>query len=240
MPLSTATVQRWVKDVEARVMRAYGTITAVDTAAPLVALTFDDGPDARHTPRLLEVLERHNARGTFFVIGAHARQHPDILRRIAAGGHAVANHTDSHPGLPLIGPGEQRRQIRACADALGAYGTRLFRPPFGAQKRLTYLNIRSLGYEVVTWNVLVGDWEYHDADELFRRISAGVRPGAIVLLHDRLVEPEDTRALDRGPMIEAVDRVLTQFAGRFRFVTVPELLRSGRPVRVSWVKREVP
>lgn len=235
-----STARRLAQGLEARVMASVGTITAVATRAPLAALTFDDGPDPEATPRLLEVLEGHGARATFFVVGEQARQHRELLARMAAAGHAIANHTWSHPGFPLISMGEQRRQIRACADAIAPFGARLFRPPYGAQKRITYWNIRSLGYEVVTWSLMVGDWEYKSADELSASLIGGARPGAIILLHDRLIGPEDARARDRGPTIAAVDRLLTHYAGRLSFVTVPELLRAGRPVRAKWVKREVP
>jgi peptidoglycan/xylan/chitin deacetylase (PgdA/CDA1 family) len=240
MPTPLSSVKTWVQGFEKQVMARVGTITAVTGARPLVALTFDDGPDPAYTPRLLEVLAAHGARATFFVVGAHASQHPELVARAARAGHAIANHTWDHPGLPLVSLGEQRRQINACAAAIAPHGVRLFRPPYGAQKRLTYWNIRTLGYEVVTWSLMIGDWEYKTSDELARTLIGGLKPGAIVLLHDRLIGAADPRAVDRGPIIEAVDRLLAHYAGKLSFVTVPELLQAGSPVRAKWVKREVP
>lgn len=235
-----SSLKRLAQGLERRAMSSLGTITAAAGCGPVAALTFDDGPDPEYTPQLLEVLAAHGARATFFVVGEQAHLHPELLARIAGAGHTIANHTWDHPGLPLISLGEQRRQIRACAAVIAPYGVRLFRPPYGAQKRLTYWNIRSLGYEVVTWSLMIGDWEYRSADELAGALIRGTRPGAIILLHDRLIGPEDARALDRGPLISAVDRTLAHYAGRLSFVTVPELVRAGRPVRSKWVKREVP
>ena len=109
-------------------------------AGSLLALTFDDGPHPTWTPRLLDVLDRHQVEATFFVIGANARRHPDVLREIASRGHAVGNHTDTHLRMPLHGARTIRDELCRTTDAIEAVGVepasagghRLMRPPVRA------------------------------------------------------------------------------------------------------------
>lgn len=214
-----------------------GTITHVRTDRPLVALTFDDGPDPQATPRLLELLDRHNARATFFVIGAQLRAHPELARRIVAAGHALANHTDTHPNLASLPAARRRAEVRACAATIAPLGgLRLLRPPQGRQTTASRFDMLRAGHQVVTWSAHAEDWRPHSAEELYARLAPELRPGAIVLLHDRLHNPTWPAAADRTPLFAALDRALAEARGRIQFVTLPELLRAGRPVRVDWVR----
>jgi peptidoglycan/xylan/chitin deacetylase (PgdA/CDA1 family) len=213
---------------------AVGTLTSVTTTAPVAALTFDDGPDPASTPRLLELLARHRARATFFMVGLAAQDHPELVRQVAQAGHAIGNHSWDHPSFPLIAGRERREQLRAAARALAPHGRRLFRPPYGHQDTASRLDALRLGYEVVTWTVAVVDWEAKSADWMAERMVSQVRPGAILLLHDALFDALDQRDVDRAPMLAALESALTRLAGRYRFVTLPELLRHGRPHREVW------
>src|SRR5271165_1870712 len=87
-------------------------------AARKLALTFDDGPNPSITPRLLDLLDRHNAKATFFVIGKYVRECPDLAKEIYARGHVLGNHTDTHPNLFFCGPGETRRELLRCNEAI--------------------------------------------------------------------------------------------------------------------------
>lgn len=214
-----------------------GTVTHVVTPEPVAALTFDDGPHPVYTPRLLDVLERHGAHGTFFMLGVHARRYPKLVEEVARRGHAVANHSFDHPKFPACTAQERRRQIRACELALAPFGHRLFRPPHGLQSVASRLDALRLGYDVVTWNVMVEDWEVRDSGWMADRLARDVRPGSIVLLHDLVMSPTDPRADDRGPMIAALDRYLGNAAAGLSFVTVPELLRRGQAHRAIWLVR---
>jgi peptidoglycan/xylan/chitin deacetylase (PgdA/CDA1 family) len=211
-----------------------GTITSVDTREHVAALTFDDGPNPACTPRLLDLLERHQARATFFVVGETAHKYPDLIRRMAQSGHALGNHSWDHPAFPLIPGRERRAQIRACAKAIAPYGQRLFRPPFGAQDMASRLSVFWLGYRVVTWNVVAEDWLDHEAEQMVHHVRERVRPGSIVLFHDALHDIIEERYMNREPTLQAVARLLEELGARFRFVTVPELLHHGRPRRVNW------
>lgn len=211
-----------------------GTITHVSTQDNVVALTFDDGPHPEFTPRLLDILDKYKARATFFCLGKLTQEHPDIIRQAAESEHVIANHTWDHPSFPLISPRERIEQLRMCAHALSPYGKQLFRPPYGHQSLLSQLDAFRLGYQVVAWNVVSYDWLDHDAQWIANHLLKTVRPGSIVLLHDRLFNAPNKQYFDRGEMLQAVTLLLEQLSDSFRFVTVPELLQFGRPVRSNW------
>lgn len=216
--------------------RALGTVVSVATDQPLVALTFDDGPHPEYTPRLLEALARHGARATFFMVGRQAAAHPAVVAQVAAAGHAIGNHTYDHLPMPQTPRRERMRQLVACRRAIGPACARLFRPPFGGQSLGSRLDALLLGYTVVAWSMHGEDWAGLSGDSILERIERQLRPGSIVLLHDMIHEPRVPAAEQRAPTIEAVERLLARTAGRYTYLTVPELLRRGRPVRVPWLK----
>jgi peptidoglycan-N-acetylglucosamine deacetylase len=191
---------------------------------PEVALTFDDGPDPRHTPRVLETLGRYGATATFFCVGAAARAHPGLLLRAAREGHLIANHTWSHPFLPDLSQEELRWQIGATGSALTAAAGRaampaLVRPPYGA---CTAENLSWLAAEAATtvlWDVDTNDWQLPGPSAIAERAVHGARNGSIVLFHDGGGDRSQTAAalpeviaglLDRGFRLVAV----TQLAAR--------------------------
>jgi peptidoglycan-N-acetylglucosamine deacetylase len=214
-----------------------GTITHVDTKEPVVALTFDDGPHPDYTPRLLDILERHGAQATFFMIGESAQAHRELVRRVAEAGHAIGNHSWNHPSFPLISGCERRRQIRECASALAPFGERLFRPPYGEQNIASRLDAFLLGYQVVMFNVATDDWRGGDAMSIVDQIERRIRPGSVIVLHDRLFDTLQAAYFDREPVLEAVGILLSRLGDRFHFVTLPELLRRGRHQKEIWYKQ---
>jgi len=162
-------------------------------------LSFDDGPDPEQTPRLLDTLGEHGLAATFFVIGRRARRHPGIVRRIAAEGHAVGNHTFTHPDPARIST--RRLLAEVChtggllADLLGRETT-LFRPPYGRVTAPQLVGLWRAGQAVVLWNEDPKDFASGSAEEVrawFRARPPGA--GSLVLLHDdrphaRLVVPD--------------------------------------------------
>lgn len=222
--------------VDALAWTPLGTVTHVATDEPLAALTFDDGPHPLYTPRLLDVLARHGARATFFVVGEQARRHPEIVARAAAEGHTIGNHTFSHAAVPAIPRCERVAELRACAAALGPHAGRLFRPPYGFQSVGSRLDALRLGYDVICWSLSAFDWQPREAGWMAEFMIRRITPGTIMLLHDRLHTADTQAAGDRTAMIAAVDALLAATHGRLRFVTVPELMQAGRPQRVSWYR----
>lgn len=215
----------------------FGTITHVSTSKPAVALTFDDGPDPVFTPRLLDILQQHHAKATFFMVGQAAERHPDLVKKAAAAGHAIGNHSWDHPSFPLLTGHERRAQIRACAKSIAPYAQQIFRPPYADQNLLSRLDALWLGYQVITYNATAMDWLDHDADWIKGRIMSRMQNGSIILFHDSLFRHGEDRYVDREPMLKAVDMLLNELSGRLSFMTVPELLRQGRPQRQYWHKQ---
>ena len=209
-------------------------ITHVETEEPLVALTFDDGPHPKWTPELLDVLGRHDARGTFFMLGKSAARQPALVERVAAEGHAVGNHSWDHPAFYYLDYDERRTQIRTCEKILAPHGEKLFRPPYGSQNMMLRLEASWLGYEVVGWTSSGGDWKEHDAETVVARLKETIEPGSIIVLHDALYTFKKSEYRTRGMMVQAIDRILENLGQKYEFVTVPELFRRGTPRRRYW------
>lgn len=208
-----------------------GTVTSVDTAENVAALTFDDGPDPRFTPRLLDVLNRYEARATFFMVGHQASRHPEIVERVADAGHELANHSWDHPSFAHLPARECRRQIRACARELRPHGRRLFRAPGGQQTPMSALQARLLLHDLVGWSIDPRDYTDRRANDIADDVSGQLQPGSIVLLHDAISgDPSN----DRSATIDAVDLLLSRHADQWHFLTLPELFRLGGRRRINW------
>jgi peptidoglycan-N-acetylglucosamine deacetylase len=188
-----------------------------------VALTFDDGP-SESTPALLELLAEHNIRATFFMCGKNVRRCPAIARQVAAQGHEIGNHTDSHPRLDFHGPEFIYRELALAQEAIhlntGAH-PRLFRAPYGVR----WFGLRSaqqrLALTGVMWTVIGNDWRW-PAHRISRLLIRRASNGAIICLHDG-------RTIERAPnirvTIEAVELSIPALKERgFQFETVSQIL----------------
>ncbi|MFI0979501.1 polysaccharide deacetylase family protein [Streptomyces sp. NPDC021093] len=155
--------------------------------ARCVALTFDGGPGP-HTGELLDVLEEMHAPATFFLIGkGPVHKYPDLVRRMAAEGHKVGNHSWTHPRLTEVPPREARRQLVQTQNALAQLtGQRptLMRPPQGRTNKDVAAFCKELGLAQILWNSRALDWQDHDPKMIEERILKSAKPGGIVLLHD--------------------------------------------------------
>ena len=211
---------------------SFGTITSVATSSPQVAITFDDGPDPDWTPRVLDVLDSHRAKATFFVIGKYVDAHGDVVERLHSGGHALGNHTYNHKSMPLLDSSARRLELERCAKALAPYPqkSKLLRPPYLDQDLASRFDSWRLGYEIIACSLHARDWEDRGAEEMASALIEGARPGDVIMLHDS-VRGEAT--LGREAMLMALDRFLT-VRKDLNFVTVPDLLMSGRPKREAW------
>ena len=191
-----------------------------------IALTFDDGPNPAFTPRLLEILDRHNIKATFFLVGKYAGDQPAVTRLIADSGHTIGNHTWSHPNLARTASKKVREELRTTSDILQQIigkPIRYFRPPFGARRPDVLRTARELGLAPVTWNAMTNDWAEPSADRIAATLSAKVdrlkRNGhaANIVLHDGSHrEP----AANREPSITAAAQLLDRYAKTHKFVTV--------------------
>jgi peptidoglycan/xylan/chitin deacetylase (PgdA/CDA1 family) len=207
----------------------YGrTFTGLPPGSKQLALTYDDGPNDPHTLRLLEVLAKHQVHATFFLIGRYVKQRPDVAREIVQAGHAVGNHTFSHPNLIFASTGQVRTEVQQCAqtldDAVGQH-SRLFRPPFGGRRPATLRIARSLGLEPVMWNVTGWDWKGKPAEYVEHKVHEQIRGGDVVLLHDG---GNAFFGADRSQTVLATDRLITRCKSEgYEFVTMPVMMGEG-------------
>ena len=193
-------------------------VSVVHTGADAVALTFDDGPDPRFTPRVLDVLAEAGATATFFVVGRNATEHPGLVRRIVGEGHEVANHTQDHIWLDGLDDAGVRGQIvtaTASLRAAGAPAPQLFRPPRGWTSRTVARASAALGLRTVFWSDCLEAWLHHGVQAAACQVADGARPGSVLLLHDGgCVHGRNAEQLDRGPTVEALPRLLAQLRRR--------------------------
>ena len=178
-----------------------------------VALTFDDGPDPRNTPRLLDLLRARHVTAVFCLWGEHARQYPELVRRIVADGHILCNHSLDHDDLGTWTPEQIRADLLSTNAAIRAAvpWARIpyFRAPYGSWGQSPAV-AAGLGMQPLGWRLAVGDWEPPGTDELVRRLLDGVTPGAVVLLHDG--------GGDRTQTVDAVARIIPELrADGWRF-----------------------
>lgn len=152
------------------------------SSGKVVYLTFDDGPNPRYTPQVLALLKRHKARATFFMIGSSARSNPALVRRVKAEGHAVANHTYTHPWLTRIPASAVRSQLRRTDAVIGA--TKCMRPPGGFVNNSVRAVARREGKRIVMWTVDPADWSRPGAKAIASRVLNRTRSGSIVVMHD--------------------------------------------------------
>lgn len=207
--------------------------------ASTLAVTFDDGPDPEVTPRVLDVLDRHDVRATFFVLTDRVLVHPELTREVVARGHEVALHGDRHDRMTPLAMSEVHRRLSAARVALEGVverPVRYFRPPFGAQSLRTYAAARSAGLDVVVWGPYAAEWEGGSPQDVADRAVRGLDPGSVLLLHDGLEVPigEHLPIMDR---VAAFDLIFCWMGEhRLRGTTVGELMSQGSPRRSAWFR----
>ncbi|WP_078900611.1 polysaccharide deacetylase family protein [Streptomyces sp. SBT349] len=171
-----------------------------------VAFTFDDGPNPADTPRLLEVLRRHNVDAVFCLWGDHVRQNPGLVRQIVADGHTLCNHSMYHNDMGSWSQAQIRADLEQTSAAIrqAVPGAQIpyFRAPNGSWGQTPQV-AASLGMQPLGWRLTINDWEPSNADQLAQRLRSGITPGAVVLLHDG--------GGDRSATVTAVDRVIPEF-----------------------------
>lgn len=194
------------------------TFSRVSVGQPYVAMTFDDGPHPRNTPRLLDMLRERNIKATFYVIGRNVDMYPEIVRRIVAEGHEIGNHTYTHRNLTKLSDDSVREELTKTRDAIAkAAGVqpRTMRPPYGAllQSQRTWIH-SELGYPTILWSVDPRDWQRPGPSVVTSRILSAATPGAIILAHDL-----------HAPTVDAMPATLDGLLRKgYRFVTVSQLL----------------
>jgi len=190
----------------------------VQVAEPLVALTFDDGPDAEHTSRILALLARYRAKATFFMIGDRALGNPEVVRLVRAGGHEVGNHYYRNGSALRMPPERYVEDLMRTERVLALEGARkLFRPPSGLVSEAQLALLEAHGYRSIMGTVYPFDTSRPPSAYVSWLVTKNLAPGSIVILHDGARDPSN--------MIAALEGILAQGAASgLRFVTVSTLL----------------
>jgi peptidoglycan/xylan/chitin deacetylase (PgdA/CDA1 family) len=197
-------------------------ITRVRGGGRALALTFDDGPNPDATPLVLDALKERGVKATFFILGRHADQWPDLVKRVADEGHAVGNHGWFHRKLHFKSPAYVRDDLtRGTRSIEAACGVRpsLFRAPHGFRSPWVSAIARSLGQRTVGWSLGVWDSDRPGVDAIVDRTVNGARPGSILLLHDGDgYDPRGDRVQTARAVPVIIDRLLAQ---GYRFDLLP-------------------
>ncbi|NTV38907.1 MAG: polysaccharide deacetylase family protein [Demequinaceae bacterium] len=210
----------------------------VNTVEKVLAITYDDGPHPEHTPRILDVLKRHGAVATFFVLAGRARKHPEMVRRMSAEGHEIGLHGEDHQSLLTMGTREalaRVRDARSAVEALVGAPITLYRPAYAEYTIAQATGIRGMGLDIVVWSADALDWLHDEELAIADRALATVFTGGILLLHEDRADPE---TLGEGEVLPAFDRarvldlILQSLASDgYRTVTVGELRKDYQQVR---------
>ena len=195
-------------------------LPAASTARREIAITIDDGPDPEVTPAVLDLLDRHGARATFFCIAEHARAHRALCREIAARGHSVQNHSDCHPhSFSFLGPRALTRELRTAQDAVADITgelPRFFRAPAGLRNPFLPLVLQRLDLQLVSWTRRGFDTVRRDPAEMLERLAGRLGAGDIVLAHDGHAARTDAGV----PLVVAVLPALLERARALELVPV--------------------
>jgi peptidoglycan/xylan/chitin deacetylase (PgdA/CDA1 family) len=202
----------------------------VPVAAKVAALTFDDGPNPSFTPEILRILDRYQAKATFFMIGSQVDRYPALAREVALHGHAIGNHTYTHsPTLSRDDIQQVASEIARCEQSIERVtGVRpkLFRPPRGLLDPAVLRAVSEGGYRTVMWSISA---DHHDAPTpalMAQRVLRVARPGMIILLHDGYLPSRWKDVIATEIIVRALRRE------GYRFVTIPELLEMESRARL--------
>jgi peptidoglycan/xylan/chitin deacetylase (PgdA/CDA1 family) len=200
-----------------------------DRKRPALALTFDDGP-SESTPALLEMLAQHDVKATFFMCGQNVRRLKEIAREVAAAGHEIGNHSDSHPALYFKSPEFIHRELALTQESISLITKatpRLFRAPYGVRWPGLRRAQARLNLTGVMWTSIARDWKW-PASRIARLLISKASNGAILCLHDGR---ELQRAPDIRATLDAVEVVLPILKERFTFEMVSQLIASRETQR---------
>lgn len=192
-----------------------------------VALTFDDAPDPRFTPAILDVLAKYDVCATFFVVGNRASKHPELVKRISREGHTIGNHSYNHAVMSLLSNDDFHRQITRTdiiVSRIIGYHPRFIRPPYGEMLPAQVAWTKRTGYIVVNWDVDSVDWKNNpSSNHILNNIKKNLQPGSIILQHAGGGEGQDLSGT-----VNALPRLISLLRQKgYDLVTLPELLRQS-------------
>ncbi len=195
-------------------------IYSVEREDPVISVTFDASWGGDKTLRILDLLDEYNAKATFFLVGIWVDKYPELVKEIAARGHEIGNHSDSHAHFTQISDSQIRQELDSCSDKIEALtGVRptLFRPPYGDYNSKVITIVRDEGYEAVQWSIDSLDWKNRGVSDLVKRATTNVQPGDIILFHN-----------DSEYIVEALPAILQYYQAQgFNMIPARDILLSG-------------
>jgi peptidoglycan-N-acetylglucosamine deacetylase len=189
-----------------------------DRSKKEIALTFDDGPNAKYTPQVLAILAKEKIHATFFLIGKNAEKNPNLVKQIYQEGNVIGNHTYSHPRLTKISSGKIKDEVEKTRDIVkGITGqpTVVFRPPYGLfdSRILAELAIRK--FDVAMWSIDSRDWSMPGTKVIEKNILSRVRNGSIILCHD-----------SHDQIVQVLPEIIEKLKAQgYKFVTVADMIK---------------
>lgn len=218
-PISTDLVGLFPKEIT---RRGNSKITSL-------ALTFDDGPDLKYTPKILDILQKYNVKATFFVVGTQVIKYPDVFRRIIQEGHEIGNHSYQHLKICELPAAQIKYQLNHNNEIIRQFGGKpemIFRPPYGALDPASVETISRLGYHIILWTVDSLDWRGLKERQVLSNVVPKLGRGKIILQHCAA----DSKLEDLQGSNEALPEIIkdAKLHG-YRFVTISQMLAEGKP-----------
>jgi len=214
----------WPLSVEASAVVAVKKILpiySVERDDKVISVTFDASWGGDKTLAILDLLDKYNAKATFFLVGIWVDKYPELVKEIAARGHEIGNHSDSHPYMTKISESKMRQELKGMSDKVETLiGTRptLFRPPYGDYNNAVVSVSRDEGYEVVQWSVDSLDWKNRGVEDLVKRATNNVQQGDIILFHN-----------DSEYIVQALPAILEYYQSQgFKMIPAGEILLEGQ------------
>ncbi len=222
-PLATAAPSRWVNKG--------------NTSEKIVALTIDDGSDGTNYAKILQILDKHNVKATFFLTGTGAQNHPQMVRNTVAKGHDIGNHSYNHPDFTKLSAAQMKTQLNQTETIIknitGKTTKPYFRAPYGSTNSNVLNTVGNAGYTYTFhWTIDTLDWTGNATTTIYNRVMNGLQPGAIILMHAGYGAKNTAAALDR--LIPAIKNK------GYKFVTISQLMKqpSTAPTGITYTVKK--
>ena len=219
---------QYLTDTDRQAYEAYQAEKQRQATERMVALTFDDGPNPKTTPMLLDILKKYNAKATFFILGQNIPGNEEIVKRMVAEGHEVANHSWSHPNFKTLSPEQIKQEVEQTQSALEKITGRrptMIRPPYGSVNQMV---MDAMNLPAMYWSVDSLDWKSRDPKAILEVVKANTRPGSIILMHDI-----------HQSTVDSMDSVLQHLQAQgYSLDTLPNLLGPNLDPKLIYYDRD--